>query len=200
MRDRFHSVCLAIALSACGGAEDKPLPPGRPAPADPVAPPAPAEPDGPHISRSVGVEDGAIVFWPRVIPKTDDPKITAVATDLQRRLFDVTAKVVKKELIDMRPEPERVCPKAGCKAMTVGVLLTHSGGGCTAIALVSGAGTAPAELVPWGGKVSLAKTDVPFREYPENEVTIRDAVPCDQLASKLGERDGAVRAAIKAAR
>ena len=178
--------------------------PGRPAPVsdDPVAPPP--EPvvksqDGPHISRSGGKSGGIVVFWPRVIPKTDDPEIKAIARKLQNKVAGVAEKVVGKKRLDIRPEPERVCPQSGCKAMTVGVLLTHSGGGCTAIALISGSGKAAAKLAPWSGKVDLKRSSVPFREYPESEVTIRDAVPCDQLVASLDGGAGNIRGAIKAA-
>ena len=83
--------------------------------------------------------------------------------------------------------------------MTLGVLLTHRGGGCTAIALVSKKGKAPAKLVPWAGTVDLRDRQVPFREFPESQVTIRDGVPCAELASKLDDKDKELRGAIKAA-
>jgi hypothetical protein len=202
------ALCLMIG---CGGGQDAALKPGRPAPVedDPVAaangdgsgPVAAANSaDGPHISRSVGVDGGAVVFWPRVIPKTSDATINALARDMQAKIVELTKKAVGEDKIDVRPEPERVCPKMGCAAMTVGVLLTHVGGGCTAVALVSGSGQAPQKLVPWAGKVAMAKTEVPFREYAESEITIRDAVPCKDLLAAMAARDIDVRGAIKAAK
>ncbi len=200
MARAFHSLWLCALLVSCGGSQDASPLPGRPAPADEDPVPAPAgAKDGPHISRSVGQEGGAVVFWPRVIPKSDDPAIAQLAGALQQRLYEVTKKVVPANVVDLRPEPERVCPKAGCAAITVGVLLTAQGGGCTAVALVSGKGQAPIKLIPWAGKVTLAQTEVPFRDFPENQVTIRDSVPCPDLMAKLADKEGQVRAAIKAA-
>lgn len=196
----FHSLWLC-ALVSCGGSQDASPIPGRPAPVedDPVAPSGASEKDGPHISRSVGKEGGAVVFWPRVIPKSDDPAITKLAGELQQKLAEVTKKVVAADAVDVRPEPERVCPKAGCAAITVGVLLTAQGGGCTAVALVSGAGQSATKLIPWAGKVTLAQTEVPFRDYPESQVTIRDSVPCPELIAKLAAKEAELRGAIKAA-
>jgi len=166
--------------------------------AETVAPAPSRTEDGPHISRSVGEDGGVIVFWPRVIPSSDDAGIRDLAGELQRRLVELTNKVVGDRRVDVRPEPERVCPRMGCAAMTVGVLLTHQGGGCTAVALVSGSGKGAAQLVPWAGKVELKKTEVPFRDYPESQVTIRDAIPCKDLIAALADADSSIRGAIKA--
>ena len=83
--------------------------------------------------------------------------------------------------------------------MTVGVLLTHGGGGCTVLALVSEPGTEPQRIVPWAGIVKLAKEEVPFREYPESQVTVRDSVPCTELLAALSKREAEVVKAISAA-
>jgi hypothetical protein len=152
--------------------------------------------DGPHISRSVGKEGGVVVFWPRVIPKTEEPAITSLAGDLQKRLAELARKALPGREVDVRPEPERVCPRAGCEAMTVGVLLTHGGGGCSALALVSEPGTSPQRIIPWAGIVKLASQEVPFREYPESHVTIRDSVPCSDLLAALSKREAEVVKAI----
>lgn len=195
---------LALFLMACGGADERPVP-GRPAPAETfddaqpakAAPdaPAPKNADGPHISRSVGEKGGLVVFWPRVIPKTDDAKTHALAKTLQDELVKLAEKKYGDE-IDVRPEPERVCPQSGCEAATLGVLLAHGGGGCTAVALVSKPGKSPARLVPWAGVVTLKAEEVPFREYPESQVKIRDAVPCDQLLDALKKRAMDIEAAL----
>ncbi len=140
-----------------------------------------------------------VVFWPRVIPRTEEATVVALAADLQKQLVAVTKKALPGRKIDVRPQPERVCPRSGCAAMTVGVLLTHGGGGCTAMALVSEPGTSPQQIVPWGGLVKLAETEVPFREHPENKVTIRDSVPCQDLLGALAKREAKVVAAIQAA-
>ena len=200
MSRRFH-FALLLALAGCAAQGEGQLQPGRPAPVsdDPTTPPPTAttgtsggdtgapEPassvDGPHISRSVGKSDGVVVFWPRIIPKSNDPKIRELAAQAQQRLVGLAKKVVGDRDVDVRPEPERVCPRMGCAATTLGVLLTHRGGGCTAIALVSSPGKSPAKLVSWAGAVKLKADSVPFRDYPESQVTIVDAVPCDQLIS-----------------
>lgn len=203
---------LALFAVACGGAEERPLP-GRPAPVEPfdddhsgVSQPAgkpagdaPApvtkNADGPHISRSAGDQGGLVVFWPRVIPKADDAKTRALAKKLQERLVALGEKKFGGK-VDVRPEPERVCPKSGCEAATLGVLFVHGDGGCTAVALVSKPGKSPARLVPWAGVVTLKADEVPFREYPENQVSIRDAVPCDDFLDALGKRDMDIEAAL----
>jgi hypothetical protein len=136
------------------------------------------------------------VFWPRVIPRTDDPAIGKLAGELQGKLVTLAAKAAPGRKVDRRPEPERVCPRAGCDAMTLGVLLVHGGGGCTALGLVSGAGTGEQRIVPWAGVVKLAQDRIPFRDHPENQVTIRDAVPCKDLIGKLAEAEGDVVKAV----
>lgn len=203
--------CAAL-LIGCGPSKDSQLAPGRPAPVEPydagardgVSQPAgkgdepSSNKDGPEISRSVGRAGGLVVFWPRVIPRSDDAAIAGLASKLQGELVAIAKG--RFDDVDVRPAPERVCPRAGCKAATLGVLLTHGGGGCTALALVSKPGTAPARIVPWAGVVKLARDEVPFREYPESEVVIEDAVPCDKLVESLKERRGDVEAAVAALR
>jgi hypothetical protein len=203
----------ALVLMSCGGDEKRPVP-GRPAPVEPfdddhtgvsqaagkpaaVPSPAPAasNQDGPHISRSEGEEGGLIVFWPRVIPKTDDAEIRGHARELQKRLVDIAGKKFKGK-IDIRPEPERVCPQQGCKAATLGVLLTHGGGGCTATALVAKPGKSPTRLIPWAGVMTLKKDQVAFREYPETQLSIRDAVPCKDLIDALAEKAKDIEGAL----
>lgn len=153
--------------------------------------------DAPEISRSAGEEGGVVVFWPRVVPRTDDVAIRGIAGQLQKTVADLTAKALPDRKRDVRPEPERVCPQAGCKAMTVGVLLTPSGGGCAAMALVAGPGQAPTRIVPWVGLVELKSEQVPFRDPPENAVTIKDMVKCKNVLGKVSEKEADVIKAIK---
>jgi len=138
-----------------------------------------------------------VVFWPRVIPRTDDPATKELAGKLQKRLVDLVAKAVPKRERDVRPEPERVCQRSGCAAMTVGVLLVPQNGGCGAVALVSGPGQSASRLVVWGGAVELKQKEVPFRDPPESSITINDMVPCAKLVDKLGEHDADVVKAIQ---
>jgi hypothetical protein len=155
--------------------------------------------DAPEISRSPGVAGGVVVFWPRIVPRTDDPATKELAGKLQKRLTDLVAKAVPKRERDVRPDPERVCQRSGCAAMTVGVLLVPQNGGCVAVALVSGPDKSPARLIPWGGAVDLKQKEVPFRDPPESSITVNDMVPCAKLADKLGERDADVVKAIQEA-
>jgi hypothetical protein len=209
----FRSIgplAAALLLSACG--PSPPPPNSADAASDPaVAPPAeddggeqaesPAKStqDAPEISRSAGKEGGVVVFWPRVVPRTEDPQIRKLAGDLQKRLVDLVAKAVPERERDVRPEPERVCPKSGCDAMTVGALLTASGGGCVALALVAPPGPSPQRIIPWAGDVELKYEQVPFREPPESSVTIKDMASCAKLVDKLEERAPDVVKAIQQA-
>jgi len=215
---RGLSILTILIAAGCGGAWTAEPPPGDDVPntgerkdVPPVAPTGgvgdptqPGQPtgasskDAPEISRSVGEEGGVVVFWPRVIPRTDDSAIRKVAGDLQGKLVALVEKGAPGRKLDVRPEPERVCPRDGCAAMTVGVLLVHAKGGCTALGLVSGPGTAEQHIVPWAGVVKLAQDRIPFRDHPENQVTVRDAVPCSDLLGKLAEREGEVVKAIGA--
>jgi hypothetical protein len=194
---------LSFALLGCTGSTQEPPPPMGPQTAAPftyrvdeqptepraAAPPAreggPAAPragargDAPEISRSVGQERGIVVFWPRVIPRDVADATRDLARALQARMRTLVARTFPGRPIDVRPEPERVCPRAGCTAMTVGVLLTRNQNGCVALALVSGPGAAPAKLVAWGGGISLQSDTVPFREPPETQVTVTDYLGCD---------------------
>jgi hypothetical protein len=143
--------------------------------------------DAPEISRSAGVEGGIVVFWPRVIPKSDAPEIRAIAASLQERVRAMVAEALPGRPIDVRPEPERVCPMAGCEAMTVGILLLHEADGCAALALVSPPGASPTTIVPWAGDVRLHATVASFRDPPESHVTVEDFVPCSALLSSLDD-------------
>ncbi|MCC6523398.1 MAG: hypothetical protein IT373_12135, partial [Polyangiaceae bacterium] len=111
--------------------------------------------DAPEISRSLGAADGVVVFWPRIIPRSTDPATTKLAKDVQDHLVELVKKALPGKAVDVRPEPERVCPRDGCVAMTVGVLLTSTEGGCVTVGLVAGPGKAESHLVPWGGAVQL---------------------------------------------
>lgn len=209
---RLVGAWLLVALTGCGPTPRSEIPepvstsPPLPAPASlaPPPPPVPVQPpppaagsnDAPEISRSVGVEGGVVVFWPRVIPRSDD--VGPVAGELRKQLEAVVGEALPGRAVDVRPEPERVCPRTGCAAMTVGVLLAHNAGGCAAVALVSGPGKSETRLVPWAGKVELKAVTVPFRDHPESQVTVRDMVPCTELVASLAARRGEVVEAIRA--
>lgn len=140
--------------------------------------------DAPEISRSVGEEGGVIVLWPRVVPKSDDPAVQELAAAVQARLSS-TAKQIADN-VDTRPEPERVCPKGnGCKAVSLGAVVTVKGGGCSVVALVGPPGVSSTRLVPWIGGVELRATTVPFREPPENQITVAEFAPCDKVRQDI---------------
>ncbi len=220
------TVTRLLILASCAGSTEAPGPPMAPQSPPPMvmrveAPPAqpataaPARPgsagpgsaapaqtgDAPEISRSVGAQGGVVVFWPRVIPRDVVPMTRDLAAALQRKIRDVVARTLPGRPIDVRPEPERVCPRAGCTAMTVGVLVHRNQNGCVALALVSGPGTAPSKIVPWGGGVRLRADSVPFREAPETQVTVTDYLTCDGLLDheQLRERETDVAAALRSA-
>jgi hypothetical protein len=198
---RAISLCSVLFAIGCTRSEPR-------APAAPTAPtttvPAPstsptlttAPGDAPQISRSVGVEGGIVVLWPRVVGSRETPQVPAsIAQKLQARLAEVAARAAAGRPLDVRPEPERICPRSGCVAKSVGVLLAYASGGCAAVALLSGPGPSPAELVPWGGSIRLKARTVAFRDPPEQQVSVEDYLPCDALLGGL--RDGEVEAAIR---
>ena len=184
-------VSASALVSGCG----RPAPQG-PQPGAGTGPQSTTGGDSPQISRSVGVEGGVVVLWPRVIGSPDAGlPITSVARELQSRLVAITKRVAPGRPVDVRPEPERVCPRAGCAATSVGVLLAVRGRGCAAVALVSEPGQSPAELVPWGGGVNLKSSSALFREPPEQSVSVSDYARCESLLEELSDQD--VEAAIQ---
>ena len=67
--------------------------------------------DAPEISRSVGVKGGVVVLWPRVLPATADPAVQVEAQKLQARLTAMAEAAAPAAPRDVRPTPERVCPR-----------------------------------------------------------------------------------------
>ncbi len=219
---RTRSLLLALSITACASTQT-PTPtsqtvPETPAPTPaPTPSPTPAQPttatanpspgvvtansmDAPEISRSVGVPGGVVVLWPRVAPRSEDPQITAIAATVQQRLQQLVARALPGRTVDVRPSPERVCPRQGCVAMTVGASFFHTPqGGCTVVAIVSGAGQSPQRLVPWVGSVDLRESIVPFREPPESRIVSRDQARCADAVSQLANGEDAVVAAIREA-
>lgn len=214
-----HELLLLLAaLLACQSSGSRPAeePEPRPSPAPIVAQPQPtattpvaaqANPgpqagDAPEISRSLGTEGGAVVLWPRVVvPRSagkPDADAMAIAGKVQTRLASIAERVLGGRLVDVRPDPERVCPKQGCKAASLGVLFTKAGGGCAVIALVSPPGASPARLVTWSpGEVQLKQASVPFRSPPEAVIAVKDYAACDKLPETLSAHDAEIEAAIR---
>lgn len=161
--------------------------------------------DAPQISRGVGVPGGLVVLWPRIVQPHSvsgppDAATRAIAAQLQKRIHALIVRELPGVPVDLRPEPERVCPKSGCVGASVGVLLSRSGrGGCVALALVGGSKTSPTRLVPWAGKVRLDSVTVPFREPPESVVHVTDNVDCNEIEKSAFDHDAEIVAALKTA-
>jgi len=202
---------LAVTASMFACSPSEPPPPDYPQGAVPLPekPPASAnEPageapsaDAPEISRSVGVPSGIVVLWPRIVltrqgtGKPDDPT-RELARSLQTRVADLVKSAVPGKNVDVRPEPERVCPRSGCTAASIGVLFAKAGDGCAAVAMVSAPGTSPAKLVPWLGAARLTSDTVPFRAQAEEAVRVTDFSKCTSLSGEK-DHDADLQAAIK---
>jgi hypothetical protein len=221
-----QALLVLLALLACNASSQKPaedpaptVTPARPGPspavtteytppaatADPAATPSATQTgDAPEISRSAGVEGGAVVLWPRIVLPRDagkpDPETLQLAARAQSRLAELARKVLGRVTIDMRPEPERVCPKAGCKGISLGILFAKAGAGCSVMALVSAPGTSAQRIVPWSpGVVQLTRDSVGFREPAEAVVKVTDYGACGKLPDELAAKDAAIEAAIRTA-
>lgn len=217
-----QALLVVLALLACNSSAQKPAedpePAPPPAPTAPtpvvsaeIAPPppsaeatAPASNDAPEISRSAGAPGGAVVLWPRIVLPRDagkpDLDTLKAAARVQSRLADIARKVLGNVTVDMRPEPERVCPKQGCQALSVGILFAQAGTGCSVMALVSAPGASPQRIVPWSpGVVKLTRDSVGFREPAEGVVKVTDYGSCAKLPDELAAKDSDVEAAIRSA-
>ena len=153
--------------------------------------------DDSTVSRSRGRPGGAVILWPRIVPDTNDPALIDLAVSLQNRLAAMATRNISDRRLTVRPRPERVCPTNGCRGVSVGVMLGHQEGGCGAIAMVAEpdieVGT---QLVPWAGDVDLRSRSIPFRQPPENRLSVREFVPCNELLNYLD--DAAVESTIAA--
>lgn len=151
----------------------------------------------PEITKSVGARGGVVVLWPRLQGKA---KSSERAAKVQAHLKEVAQRAALAKPVDMRPEPERACPKPnGCDATAVGFVLVDEGAACAAVVTVSAPGASPQRLVPWAGQMHLKQATVPFREPPESAIVVDDFVPCAELDAALRAGDAEVQAAIKAA-
>ncbi|MCA9515149.1 MAG: hypothetical protein KC635_09425 [Myxococcales bacterium] len=182
-------ILLALAMVHCGTA---------PAQRDPDEVDAADVVPGKYVSKTRGPEGGIVVLWPRVVPKERTVELRPQATALQARLVSLVREAFPGREVEVRPEPERVCPWNGCASPAVGVLIVTDSQGCAAVVQVSKAGRAPARQMVWGGILSSA-LEVPFREPPESHVTVQDFVPCGELTETTKEREGSVKMAIEQA-
>lgn len=152
-----------------------------------------------HISKSLGEPDGLLIFWPRIIPRDIVDQNHELAAALQRHTRTVVQRNLPARSLDIRPEPERVCPQGGCKAPSIGLLLSRKQQGCLVLALIAKPGESATKIVPWAGDVRLKADTVAFREYPEMQITVADYVPCTSLLSKMDENEAVVIRALKEA-
>jgi hypothetical protein len=80
---------------------------------------------GPEISHSKGVRPAASSSCGRASsPAPIAEANAAIAAQIQQKVKAVAEKALPGRAIDVRPKPERVCPKAGCDAMSINVLFT----------------------------------------------------------------------------
>jgi len=141
--------------------------------------------DGEEISRSKGKKGGVVVLYPRIVPETSDPNVLAVATQLQQQLSAVAQRVVDPKRVDVRPDPQRVCPQEGCKAASLGVMLGHQGGGCAVLVQVGPPGIANQQLFPVAGELALRSPLATFRQPPERLATVTEFAPCTEVMAGL---------------
>ncbi len=137
------------------------------------------------------------MFWPRIIPADERGDSRDLAAALQDRVRALLQETFPGRAIDVRPEPERVCPQAGCQAATVGILLLRDEQGCGVVGLVAQPGRSPALLVPLAGELQVANTSVAFREPPESSVKVKDFAPCGEVQSIVEQNLPALRAKLE---
>ncbi len=212
---------ILVALLACNAGagprsddteakRPEPVPPPDPVilAAEPAATAAQAQPvqeqDAPEISRSGGQTGGVVVLWPRIVlPQGSgrpDAATRGLAGKVQAHLAGLARATAASRPVDVRPEPERVCARKGCKAVAVGALLARAGGGCAVIVTISAPGKSAATLVPASpGRIILSASTVPFREPVERVVRIKDYASCDKLPADLGLKDADVKKALASA-
>ena len=152
--------------------------------------------DAPEISRSAGDARTVVVLWPRVAPRSSSPITRAAAHVVQQQLVNQARQAFPGFAIDVRPEPERVCPRAGWVGPSVGAVLIHHQQGCAVAALVAPGGPSPQALVPWAGSLVVRTPSVPFREPAESHLTVMDFARCDRLAEPLQAGAPAVQQAL----
>jgi hypothetical protein len=143
--------------------------------------------DAPEISRSAGAEGTVVVLWPRIVPKSDDAEVVALAEKIQSKLGSMATAAGAKSL-DKRPVPERVCPRPqGCVGPSLTAVVAMKGAACAVTVVVGPPGPSDLELLPLVGGVDLKQPTVPFREPPENALSIVEFAKCSDLRTQLEE-------------
>ncbi len=147
-----------------------------------------------RVSQSAGEEGGVVVLWPRVmgLPESEPTVLQAHMVELARRVFP-------NRPVDVRPDPERVCPRGGCRGVSLGALLVAQDGNCATVAVVGRPGESEMTLLPWAGRLTIRDRAIPVREPPESHVTLHDSVRCTELERRLDAGDSDVEAALRQA-
>ena len=151
----------------------------------------------PEISHSKGAKGGVVLLYPRIIPASAAADAGPLATQVQQRLQTIVQRALPGRPVDVRPSPERVCPRGGCDGLSVNVVFSKNGNACLVVAVIGQPGESPLRLFPWAGEVAFKSDSVPFRDPPESQITVKDYVPCDRLATALGDSEGLIEAAIR---
>lgn len=154
----------------------------------------------PRVSTSGGEPGGYVVLWPRIVPADPNGEMTETASMIQNRLIAFAQESAAGHPVDVRPDPQRVCPRAGCAAASVGAAILHARGSCAVVVTTSAPGTGRAHIDPWAGRIDVLNADPPFRDPPEEHVRVRDFVPCAELAASLDENAEGVLLNVRAAR
>ena len=89
--------------------------------------------------------------------------------------------------LDVRPDPERVCPRDGCLGPSLGALLVTQNGTCAAVAVVGNPGRGEHALIRWSGRLTVRDRVIPYRDPPESHVTLQEATPCEGMGAELAE-------------
>jgi hypothetical protein len=155
------------------------------------------QPTDPRISSSAGEAAGIVVLWPRVVSAAGSDALKEQMGALQARLLQISQRAFPGAPIDVRPEPQRTCPKQGCAGVALGALVLHVGGGCAILALVSQPGPQQTFIVPWSGKVALKQKSVAFRKPPEDQVKIQDMIPCAEIFGTLDSNEPEVEKTVR---
>lgn len=146
------------------------------------------------VSTSGGSEGGLIVLWPRVYPAARTSAYKPLANDLQQRMVAMARKAHPGVAIDVRPQPQRVCPDRGCEAAVFGMTLMTMGEACVAVATLARPGKSPWMLARWSSGVKLKAGSTGFREPPESQFTVVEWVRCKDLLKHLDHQDSVERA------
>lgn len=152
------------------------------------------EEDDPRVSRSAGEEGGVVVLYPRVmgLPEGEAERLQAHMVELVHRIFP-------NRPLDVRPDPERVCPRNGCRGPSLGALLVAQNGTCAVVGVIGNPGRGEHALIRWSGRLTVRDRVIPFREPPESHVTLHETTSCDELETELAEEDYAVEEALRRA-